>query len=163
MGGIWPAHVSFKRFSAVDFKPFMDSWRAQREVHLDETQQSDEVPLDDRTLEANAEWLGRHFPAPDFEIEWDSWQVIDLIGEWFLGSPSDISLDTDLYNTCVASVSPAAIPSILAETATAYCKLLASGAEDDSGFLREAPALLRYLAECLEAGDWILILHENPC
>lgn len=157
------ASIKFCQFSPDVIDGFLDTWRSQiaaLEASLDAKQEEDEYFDDSDRKLAIAEWITDHFPTADFETSWwDTPGVAELTGEWFFNGAGDISPDTDDMNTWVGVISSVELSGLLIVLAKAYAKVLESGT-DHTGFKSAAPALIKFLAETMDAGDCIFYCHE---
>ena len=159
------ASLKFSQFDLSSMERFLDTWRSDLAALIEtldaKVEDEDEFFTEDDRRNEIAEWLLEHFPNHDYELRWWTPDVIEIIGEWFMnGAGDDLSPETEDWNVWVNVIYPVALPDILATVTTAYDRLLNEGKEDTSGFMDNAPALIRFLAETMEAGDCLFYCHE---
>jgi hypothetical protein len=160
------AVLKFCRFPPAQWRVFFNSWRSGLEavtVSLDEQESEGEVVSDHDRHNAYAEWMIDNFPLPDLEIKWETPEVIEIVGEWFMNTGGDdISPETEEWNVWADYCPPESLPGILAALTDDYAKLIAKHKEDTSGFSQNAPALIRVFAEAMEAGEGVFYCHSCP-
>lgn len=159
------ASLKFCQFSPDCMESFLTKWRsdlATLVASLDaKVEDADEFFTEDDRRNEIAAWLLDNFPMPEYELRWETPEVIELVGEWFMnGAGDDLSPETEEWNVWVDVIYPNALPSILATLTTTYDRLLTEGKVDTSGFSDHAPALIRYLAEAMAEGNCVFYCHE---